>query len=116
MFGFLKKNKFNIAELPQDILEKINQDFGNENIKVIEVLYKALNKTEYLRNERIIRCIIFLINKDINKLQKTIEIAKFDPRDVMFWAEYTERDLEKNPKRIRDFNKTFEKCELNGKE
>ena len=65
--------------------------------------------TDYLKTDRIIRCIIFLANGDIDNLKKFIDNAIFDPRDVMLWAEYERLD-KLNFKRIRDFNHTFDKC------
>lgn len=102
--------------LKPDILEKIISDFGDRYSKVIDILEKAFSDYDYLQNDRIIRCIIFLSEKSIQKLRQTIEVAAYDPRDVMFWAEYTNREELETPKRVRDFNKTFEESEINIKE
>lgn len=100
----------------KDIKAKIQSDFGNRASEVHKILEEAILKTEYLKSDRIIRCILFLAEKSIEKLKKNIEIAEFDPRDVMLLAEYSNRDFEMNPKRVRDFNKEFEFCEINVKE
>ena len=97
-----------------DILQKIRLDFNDSADKVIGILIDAITKTDYLKTDRIIRCIIFLAGGNIEKLKKYIDNATFDPRDVMLWAEYENLDdKDFKYKRIRDFNKTFEKCTEN---
>ena len=96
-------------EFKEDISKRIKSDFNDRSDKANKVLKDALSKIDYLNNDRIVRCIIFLANGDLNSLKKHIETAIYDTRDVMLWAEYTNIDKVK-PKRVRDFNKTFEKC------
>jgi hypothetical protein len=99
-----------------DINKKIASDFGDKADKVLKILTDSFNKADYLNHPRIIRCIIFLADKDIEKLNKHIQTAITDQRDVMFWAEYTNIDAGQKPKRIRDINKTFEYSETDVKE
>ena len=99
-----------------DINEKIKIDFGGNASVAFEILEEALEKTEYLNHPRIIRCIIFLAEKNIETLKLNIQAAIIDPRDVMYWAEYINRELEKSPKRVRDFNNTFDQSEIYVKE
>ena len=101
---------------PKDIKEKIDSDFAGKASQAYQILDEAISKTDYLNHNRIIRCIIFLADKDIDKLKKSIETATYDPRDVMLWAEYSDSDIEKTPKRIRDFNKTFDQSETDVQE
>jgi len=96
----------------EDIQQRIKLDFKDSASKANELLCIAISKTEYLKTDRVIRCIIFLANGDLNKLQKYIDDAIFDTRDVMLWAEYEEQEGEFNFKRIRNFNNTFDKCQL----
>ena len=84
---------------PKDIKEKIASDFADKASQAYQILDEAISKTDYLNNNRIIRCIIFLADKDIEKLKKNIETATYDPRDVMLWAEYSNSDNGKNPKK-----------------
>ena len=101
----------------EDIIQQIKLDFKDSADKVVEILSNAISKTDYLKTDRIIRCIIFLAKGDIDKLEKYIDNAIFDPRDVMLWAEYENPDNDNfSHKRIRDFNKTFDKCTENVKE
>ena len=96
----------------EDIQQRIVLDFKDSAGKANELLRIAISKTEYLKTDRVIRCIIFLANGDLNKLQKYIDDAIFDIRDVMLWAEYEEQEGEINFKRVRNFNKPFDKCQL----
>jgi hypothetical protein len=98
-----------------DILQKIRLDFNDSADRVIGILTAAISKTDYLKTDRIIRCIIFLANGDIDNLKKFIDNAIFDPRDVMLWAEYEKLD-KLNFKRIRNFYHIFDKCTENVKE
>jgi hypothetical protein len=92
----------------KDIKERIESDFGDKALEVVRIFDEAISNAEYLNLSRIIRCILFLSEKDIGKLRKNIAVATYDPRDVMFWAEYINRD--KSPVRIRDFNKPFDQA------
>ena len=91
-----------------DIDKRIEIDFGVESNKAIEILKTAIEKTEYLKTDRVIRCIIFLSKGDLNELKKNIEVAIHDTRDIMLWAEYEKLSEDFNYKRKRDFNNTFE--------
>jgi hypothetical protein len=94
-----------------DIENRIKTDFGEKSSEAFKILESAINKTDYLNSDRVIRCIIFLSEKSIEKLKSNIEVAIFDPRDVMFWAEYTNREEFGSAKRVRDFTKVFEDSE-----
>lgn len=96
-----------------DIENRIKKDFGDKASEAFKILEEAINKTDYLKTDRVIRCIIFLSEKSIDKLKSYIEAAILDPRDVMFWAEYTDHEEFGSEKRVRDFNKAFEDCEAN---
>jgi len=99
----------------KDIFDKINLDFGDKALKAKALLDKAVEEHEYLKTPRTIRCIIYLSNGEIEKLLKNIDVAIFDPRDVMSRAEYNKLDFETG-KRMRDFNKTFDNAELGFKD
>lgn len=97
----------------QDIQQRIKLDFKDSAGKANELLSNAISETDYLKTDRVIRCIVFLAKGDLNMLEKYINNAVFDTRDVMLWAEYEKQEGELNFKRIRDFNRTFDKCLLN---
>jgi hypothetical protein len=106
-----------MMEFKEDITYRINLDFSDSAERVIGILSDAISKTNYLKTDRIIRCIIYLSKGDLDKLKHNIEIAISDPRDVMLYAEYENLDdKDFKYKRVRDFNKTFEKCTENVKE
>ena len=99
--------------LKEDINKKIQNDFGIDSKKAIEILNHAIEKTDYLNTDRIIRCIVFESKGNLNDLQKNIITATNDPRDIMLWAEYEKLSDDFNYKRIRDFNNTFEESTIN---
>jgi len=96
----------------QDIQETILADFKDSADEANDILIDAISKTDYLKTDRVIRCIIFLSKGDLDNLKKHIDIAVNDTRDVMLWAEYNGFEFGKKTKRIRDFNKTFYDCEI----
>jgi len=67
-------------------------------------------KVSYLKADRVICCILFLANGNVTDLEKHIQTAMIDIRDIMFSAEYEQCKEKKYPKRVRDFNKSFEEC------
>ena len=97
----------------EDIVKRIKADFGDESDKALKALDDAVEKTDYLETDRVIRCIVFLANGTIEDLNKYIDSARIDARDVMLWAEYEYLGSDSNYKRLRDFNKTFEECSSN---
>ena len=100
----------------EDITTRIKIDFGIKYDEVFELLTKAIEKTEYISTDRVIRSIIFLSEGNLQELNRYIEVATYDTWDVMFWAEYENLNDNSNPKRIRDFNKTFEESTNDVKE
>jgi hypothetical protein len=92
----------------EDIRRQMVIDFGETSNQAFDILKNAIGKTEYLKTDRVIRCIIFLAKGNIEDLKKYIDAATFDTRDVMLWAEYEILNGDLSYKRRRDFNKTFE--------
>ena len=101
---------------PTDIIQKITSDFGESGAYVVTLLDNGIQKTDIIKSDRIIRCILFLAGRDINKLEEYIESAIRDPRDVIFWAEYENREDITTAMRIRDFSRPFKKASENAKE
>lgn len=91
-----------------DIINRIYTDFGKESNNAFEILQRAIEKTDDLNSDRIIRCVIFLAKGNIDELHKYIKAATVDPRDIMLWAEYEASNGSADHKRLRDFDKTFE--------
>jgi hypothetical protein len=97
-----------------DIINRVQADFTDKAAEVMLLIEKEIAGDEHIKNtkmyiddiDRIIRCIIYLANKDMDKLKNYIKAAKEDPRDVIFWAEYMNHS-EQRPVHIRDFTKPF---------
>lgn len=99
-----------------DIIARIKADFGSDANEAMRMLSAAIISADYLKTDRVIRCIVFLAKGNLIDLNKYIEIAIFDTRDVMLCAEYEKLNGDLNYKRLRDFNKAFEKCSHDVKE
>jgi hypothetical protein len=99
-----------------DIKARIQTDFEENADKATTMLIDAIKKVDYLKTDRVIRCIVFLANGDLTDLSKYIETATIDTRDVILWAEYEKLSGDLNYKRKLDFNKTFDDCTSNVKE
>jgi hypothetical protein len=112
--GIVKRHQR--MKFKDDIIIRIQADFGNDANKAMTKLIDAINKVDYLKTDRVIRCIIFLAKGNLTDLDKYIETATFDTRDVMLWAEYEKLNGDFNYKRLRDFNNIFEECTNNVKE
>lgn len=102
--------------LKDDILERINTDFGESANEAMKILIDAITKVDYLKTDRVTRCIIFLAKGNLTDLKKYIETATFDTRDVILWAEYEKISNDINYKRLRDFSRAFDECSNDIKE
>ena len=68
----------------EDILQQIKLDFNDSTGKAVKILNNSISKPDYLNTDRIIRSIIFLASRDIDKLKKYIDNASFEERcDIM---------------------------------
>lgn len=97
--------------MTKDIYDRIKSDFGEKSADVFALLEEINSKHIFLNTDRIIRCVLFLSEKNIEKLKTNINAAITDPRDVMLWAEYINLDQCEKLKRVRDFNKTFDRAD-----
>ncbi|MCP4374353.1 MAG: hypothetical protein GY797_40565 [Deltaproteobacteria bacterium] len=90
-----------MKKLPIDILDKINQDLSKpDDRELIIFLLENLNVNE---RHRIMRCILFLAQGDMDIFGEYEKLAKIDYRDVIMNAEYEYP----SEKRLRDFSKPF---------
>ena len=109
---FVKSIEFvykKIMKLTKDIKIEIQKLFKQRSKDAIQLIQKQF--ADIKMSNRIIRCVIFLADGDLEKLEHFIDIAKTDYRDVIFMAEYTDH-RSKHPKRIRDFNRSFGRHDL----
>ena len=68
----------------------------------MSVLADFLVQNQELSSDRILRCIVFVANGDLNRLEKAIDLAKIDCRDLIVLAEYDEKN-----ERVRDLSNPF---------
>jgi hypothetical protein len=90
-----------------DILKKIKHDFGSKESDVSEALEALDTDLQDLFNDRIVRAIIFLAKGDMSRFAQLCALARTDPRDVLWQAEY-----DCGEDQLYDFNKTFHKLQL----
>ena len=98
-----------MRELPKDIIEEMKIRFDSDFYSAMKILTEYLTENDYLDSDRIIRCIISLTQNGIENFEKNLILAKTDQRDAMLCAEY---ENEEQPKRVRDFNRTFPESEI----
>lgn len=89
-----------------DIQKRIETDFGSSAPSVVEELEKFIESFRKVAGthpgDRVVRCIVHLSEGKRENISHYIKAALGDPRDVMYWAEYDEKE-----KRIHDFNMPF---------
>jgi len=96
----------------EDIRNRIQNDFSTNANEAFEILKHAIEKTDALNSDRLIRCIIFLANGNVDELNKYVKVATADPRDIMLWAEYEGLLDNQKYKRLRDFSRIFEESSM----
>lgn len=70
--------------MKSDIEKKVLKDF-KENLAAITYLKEFELKND--SSDRVLRCIVFLSNGDLESLKKNIKIAEDDWRDIIYYAE-----------------------------
>jgi len=90
--------------LARDIWGKVNKDFETpeEAALALSVLADFVDQNQELSSDRILRCIVFVANGDLDRLEKALDLAKTDYRDLIVWAEYDEQN-----ERVRDLTNPF---------
>ena len=91
--------------LTPDILQKLQQDFGDDYKKAVQ-LVEDYAKREPEISVRIHRGIVYVSKGSLGKLKQAIDLALTDWRDLIMWAEYEGSSLD-DALRVRDFTKTF---------
>ena len=91
--------------LAQDILGKVIWDFEtpDESDLVLTLLVDFTEQNPELASDRILRCIVFVAQGDLDTFDKAIDLATIDYRDLIVWAEY-----DGNYERVRDLSTPFD--------
>jgi hypothetical protein len=87
------------AMLLTDISRRVERHYSRELLSARRIIAEI----EHL-GPRVVRCVIYLANGDLQQLKHYVEQALIDPRDVMYSAEYDPG----SDARLRDFNDAFE--------
>ena len=72
-----------------------------------EIIQPLLTLDSEINISRIIRCALFLSESDYDSLKVYTQKAIDDPRNVLWYAEYDNRNVQK-----RDFNYSFNKQKI----
>ena len=86
-----------------DIEDWVKKNYSNAN-KAKEIIQPLLTLDSEINLSRIIRCTLFLSEGDYDSLKVYTQKAMDDPRNVLWYAEYDNRNVQK-----RDFNYSFKK-------
>jgi hypothetical protein len=70
--------------------------------KAQAILEPILSMDTAICTSRIIRCALYLSDSDYDSLIRYVKKALDDPRNVLWYAEYDNRDVQK-----RDFSRSF---------
>lgn len=91
MFEVLKIKLFGQQPVPKisdKLLDRlIKRDF-KQNVDIVITKLVNVNSDSHQGKNRILAGILKLADKDINALDRLIEKANIDSRDIMMWAEY----------------------------
>lgn len=91
-------------KLPPDIAAQVEKDFGPDAAAVMTLLDSYRDAIP--EPARVIRCMIYLAERDSTRMAGLVKMARADYRDVILGAEYVDHAGER-PKQVRDFSKPF---------
>lgn len=95
------------AGMRTDIYQKVVADFGAEATAALRLIDQIDANSKGLVGDRLLRAIIFLSCGSVQALNRNIEAARTDYRDVLWQAEY-----DGGEKRLRNFERTFHELGL----
>ena len=87
--------------LPPDIESRLAVDYPDATAEARAILARIPAD-----HPRVIRCVLHLAEGRLDELAHQVQNAIEDYRDVIFWAEYEDRQA-RHPRRVRDFNRPF---------
>jgi len=90
-------------ELPEDFLKRTANVYGERTSDVLELLVSFRAEYPTIATDRVLRCIVQAANGEASRIQKYIDLAKADWRDVITAGEYQYPDLH-----LRDLSKPFD--------
>lgn len=94
-------------ELPEDIVQRINADFGSEETpgvlaRLAGFIGQLADAQGSPPDARLLRCVVYLAGGERRGLEDACRLALTDTRDVMLRAEYDAGD-----RRVRQFDQPF---------
>jgi hypothetical protein len=84
----LKPYHIALMALPEDIVTRVRQDFGEDDgLLVLHELKSLQSEDAQLFGDRILRCIVAWAKGSMTKFDQIVAATRLDPRDVMVAAE-----------------------------
>lgn len=71
----------------KEIANKVHSIFGKASIQVLSKFEDYSEQEEWISHDKVFNAILKLSEGDISKLDKYLNMAKIDPRDVIMLAE-----------------------------
>lgn len=90
-------------DLPEDLRVRVARDFGSHARHVVERLTAFKAESSSIATDRILRCIVQASKGDEASIQRYVDLAKKDWRDLITAAEYQYPDV-----RLRDLSEPFD--------
>src|SRR6516165_9477777 len=89
--------------LPGDVLDRLARDFGNPADAVAALLLarRRIGSVDFLGN-RLVRCILHAARGDEQRIQRLLDVARQDYRDVIMAGEYDHA-----MRQVRDLRASF---------
>ena len=90
--------------MPPDIRRRIAGDFGPADASALLVDIEARRAASpAIFSDRVIRCVIYVANGDLQTAGRAVSLALNDLRDLIVWAEYDNKFDEQ----LRDLSAPF---------
>jgi hypothetical protein len=89
--------------LPADVFARLSRDFGNRADAMAELLLarRQIGTADFLI-DRLVRCVIYAACSQEQRVEQLLDLAGYDPRDVIVTAEY-DGDMQD----VRDLRASF---------
>lgn len=78
--------------LSKELLNKIKSIYGNSSDQIISKFEEYSKKEEWISHNKVLNAIIKLSKGDVTMVDKYLDIAETDPRDVIMLSDEIDED------------------------
>ena len=78
--------------LSKELLNKIKSIYGNSSDQIISKFEEYSKNEEWISHNKVLNAIIKLSKGNVSMVDKYLEIAETDPRDIIMLADELEED------------------------